>query len=266
MPSPKPSQTRPSDEAELLLKRVIDAALADETAVAAGIYLRLAAHADVNRRMKMLKGISASVKGAKGQGWKILLPFLLVDRDEGVIAQAALDIASLMPQDSTSVGLAGVQYLLEVSERFGYDDPLSGAIAAAILSLGDAKLWGHFDSAWAKLPPLSRQIAAATIGQFAAKSIILKTLQCLEKEKDAQVCGQLANSMRRLGSVAQIKGVVELDRIFPVYAGEPYRIMSEQNAQSMGQEIKDRLRALSQSKVAGKHMKPVLDVWLGSES
>ena len=142
----------------------------------------------------------------QGQGFEALLPFILVDPDPQVVANAALKTAVLFPARHTD-HLEGPRFVAHLAR--GREHPRRcGAILGGLMLLGDERLTPLIHDTWDCLPPESRIEAASRRSPFVFQAHVLLLIDLLEEEPDdcvrfaitgaqSQVNGPLANGQSK---------------------------------------------------------------------
>ncbi len=218
----------------------------------------------VDERMYMLLEISKQIEEKKGFGWEILMAFALGDTEHKIISTAAMNLAVLQPCPDGDA-LAGVRTVCQLVERIGYDSPKSASMLSGLLLLGDVQVFVFLHTAWEKLTPECRHIVASSWSGFSPRATVLMILDWLEKEDNEAVYGALAGTLGRMALGAHEGKIVDIQRAFPAYEGEPITVLGVQDVRTFGRGIKDRLEVLANKETGERVMPIVLQAWLGDE-
>lgn len=227
-------------------------------------YRKLTDITTVDERTSLLLEVSKQVEENEGLGWEILMAFALGDTEHRIVSTAAMNLAVLQPCPDGEA-LAGVRTVCQLVERLGYDSPKSASMLSGLLLLGDVQLFPFLNIAWQELTPECRHIVASSWSGLTARATSLMLLDWLERERNEGVYGALAGTLGRMALGAHDGKIVDIERSFPAYAGEPIKVLGVQDVRTFGRGIKDRLEALANKETGERVMPIVLQAWLGDE-
>jgi hypothetical protein len=256
-------QKKQEEQADAILSELFSKAVADSPETIP-TYRRLENVTTVAERMTILLGISQQIENNKGVGWEILMPFVLGDTEHKIISTAAMNLAVLQPCPDGEA-LSGVNTICHFVDKVGYDSPRSASMLSGLLLLGDVQVFVFLHTAWEKLTPECRHIVASSWSGFSPRATVLMILDWLEKEENEAVYGALAGTLGRMALGAHEGKIVDIQRSFPAYAGEPLIILGVQDVRTFGRGIKSRLEALANKETGDRVMPIVLQAWLGDD-
>jgi hypothetical protein len=228
------------------------------------VYRQLAEITTTDERTSFLLGFSKRIEDHDGFAWEILTAFILGDTEHKIISTAAMNLAVLQPCPDGEE-LAGVRTVFKLVERVGFDSPRSASMLSGLLLLGDVQLFPFLNQAWQELTPECRHIVASSWSGLTARATVLMLLDWLEREENESVYGALAGTLGRMALGAHDGKIVDIQRSFPAYAGEPINVLGVQDVRTFGRGIKDRLDALANKETGDRVMPMVLQAWLGDE-
>ena len=123
-----------------------------------------------------------AITSHQGHGFEALLPFIVVDPDPQVVANAALKTAVLFPARHSD-HLEGPRFVARLTR--GREHPKRcGAILGGLMLLGDERLTPLIHETWDCLPPESRIEAASRRSPFVFRAHVLLLIDLLEEEPD----------------------------------------------------------------------------------
>ena len=123
------------------------------------VYIAWAETVDSQDRLLLCQAMNDAIRSHQGHGFEALLPFIVVDPDPQVVANAALKAAVLFPARHADPleGPRFVARLMRVREH----PRRCGAILGGLMLLGDERLTPLIHDTWDCLPPESRIEAAS---------------------------------------------------------------------------------------------------------
>jgi len=256
-------QKKHGEHVDALLREVFSKAV-EGNSDALPTYRKLADVTAVDERTSMLLEVSRQIEEKKGFGWEILMAFALGDTEHKIISTAALNMAVLQPCPEGEP-LAGVRTVCRLVEQIGYDDPRGASMLSGLLLLGDVKVFVFLHTAWEHLSPECRHIVASSWSGFSPRATVLMILDWLEREENEAVYGALAGTLSRMALGAHEGKIVDIQRAFPAYEGEPITVLGVQDVRTFGRGIQDRLEALANKEKGDRVMPLVVQAWLGDE-
>ncbi|TLM67390.1 MAG: hypothetical protein FDZ69_04660 [Deltaproteobacteria bacterium] len=189
-----------------------------------------------------------------------LLPFLLCDYDRQIVSSAALDFAVLQPGEEDP--MSGVNLLLEWATSEIAGNP--GAIFGGLVVCGDRRvtelLKAHRESL--SVAEVEEAIHCHS-GMLVAGSIefYLDWLGELDSERDASLYGAVAAGLANQVLGARDMVVRDIERSFPVGAGEPVEVKKKWPLKDYAKIIAPRLNAITARETGEPIMPHVLKVW-----
>jgi hypothetical protein len=256
-------QKKQEEHVDSLLRELFSKAVAGSPETVP-TYRRLIDITTVDERTSMLLEASEEIENRQGFGWEILMPFALGDTEHKIISTAAMNLAVLQPCPEGEA-LAGVRTICHFVDKVGYDSPRSASMLSGLLLLGDVQVFVFLHTAWEKLTPECRHIVASSWSGFSPRATVLMILDWLEKEENEAVYGALAGTLGRMALGAHEGKIVDIQRSFPAYAGEPITILGAQDVRTFGRGIKSRLEALANKETGDRVMPIVMQAWLGDD-
>src|ERR1700680_730705 len=176
-------QTRTSDShviaALAQYAQILDAASFD---AAIDVYTAWGKTVDSQNRLLLCQAMNDAIISRQGQGFEALLPFILVDPDPQVVANAALKTAVLFPARHRDP-LEGPRFVARLT-RVREHPRRCGAILGGLMLLGDERLTPLIYDTWDGLPPESRIEAASRRSPFVFRAHVLLLIDLLEVEPD----------------------------------------------------------------------------------
>src|ERR1700676_3209632 len=164
-------------------------------------------------RLLLCQAMNDAIKSHQGHGFEALLPFIVVDPDPQVVANAALKTAVLFPARHTD-HLEGPRFVAHLTR--GREHPKRcGAILGGLMLLGDERLTPLIHDTWDGLLPESRIEAASRRSPFVFRAHVLLLIDLLEEEPDDCVRFAIADTLGKLASRAQKVGVIDDERVLP---------------------------------------------------
>ena len=192
---------------------------------------------------------------------RALLPFLVFDRDRPLVSAAALDYALLSPDDPEEP-LAGVDFLLDVSEQGGFAN--GPAVLGGLLMSADRRIL-------ARLKPLVRLLSCEGIeeliqcrGRFLTAGVVefyLDWLEQLDSVRDADAYGAVAAGLANL-AISHDRGPVhDIERVIPGTPEEAVRIVQQWTFADYAALIAPRLQVLAEREEGEPVITEVMAIW-----
>ena len=115
------------------------------------VYIAWGKTVDAQDRLLLCQAMNDAISSHQGHGFEALLPFIVVDPDPQVVANAALKTAVLFPARHTD-HLEGPRFVAHLMR--GREHPKRcGAILGGLMLLGDERLTPLIHDTWDCLPP-----------------------------------------------------------------------------------------------------------------
>jgi len=228
------------------------------------VYIAWAKTVDSQDRLLLCRAMNDAIISRQGQGFEALIPFILVDPDPQVVANAALKTAVLFPARHRDP-LEGPRFVARLTR--GREHPKRcGAILGGLMLLGDERLTPLIQDTWDCLPPASRIEAASRRSPFVFRPHVLLLIDLLEEEPDDCVRSAIADTLGKLASRAQKVGVIDAERVIPGWKanGNPFVVREHFSRGEFASEIVDRLDYLCVTEaVTAKVMPLACLLWKG---
>jgi len=208
-------------------------------------------------RLLLCQAMNDAIRSHQGHGFEALLPFIVVDPDPQVVANAALKTAVLFPARHTD-HLEGPRFVASLTR--GRQHPKRcGAILGGLMLLGDERLTPLIRETWDGLPPESRIEAASRRSPFVFRANVLLLIDLLEEEPDDCVRFAIADTLGKLASRAQIVGVIDSERVIPGWKadGNPFVVREHFSRGEFASEIVDRLEYLCVTEAVTEKVLPL---------
>jgi hypothetical protein len=212
---------------------------------------------DSQERLLLCQAMNDTIKSHQGHGFQALLPFIVVDPDPQVVANAALKTAVLFPARHTD-HLQGPRFVAHLTR--GREHPKRcGAILGGLMLLGDERLTPLIHDTWDGFPPVSRIEAASRRSPFVFRAHVLLLIDLLEDEPDDCVRFAIADTLGKLASRAQKVGVIDAQRVIPGWKanGTPFVVREHFSRGEFASEIVDRLDYLCVAEAVTKKVMPL---------
>jgi hypothetical protein len=241
--------------------QILDAASFD---AAIDVYTAWGKTVDSQDRLLLCQAMNDAIISRQGQGFEALLPFILVDPDPQVVANAALKTAVLFPARHRDP-LEGARFVARLT-RIREHPRRCGAILGGLMLLGDERLTPLIHDTWDCLPPESRIEAASRRSPFVFRAHVLLLIDLLEEEPDDCVRSAIADTLGKLASRAQKVGVIDAERVIPGWKadGNPFVVREHFSRGEFASEIVDRLDYLCVTEaVTEKAMPLACLLWKG---
>jgi hypothetical protein len=146
------------------------------------VYIAWGKTVDYQDRLLLCQAMNDAIRSHQGHGFEALLPFIVVDPDPQVVANAALKTAVLFPARHSD-HLEGPRFVADLTR--GREHPKRcGAILGGLMLLGDERLTPLIHDIWDGLPPESRIEAASRRSPFVFQAHVLLLIDLLEEEPD----------------------------------------------------------------------------------
>ena len=231
--------------------------------VLAEIYALYAERTDPSDRQTILSQVTEFVEDHEGDGYNALWLFIAVDPDDELRAEAALNLASLIPADDEEpfTGVATVLNYIGQQAAKGRDVT---SIFAGILHLGDARLLPMLEATWDKLPEGVQTGVPNFSPMFASHAVVQFYLRQLERGCEESVFGSICAGLVKLAKNAcrTESGVVDVERAFPAYADDdPIEVIEKWTLTEYLEEIRPRLEKLVAAESEPKLLPKVIRVW-----
>jgi len=208
------------------------------------VYIAWGKTVDAQDRLLLCQAMNDAISSHQGHGFEALLPFIVVDPDPQVVANAALKAAVLFPARHSD-HLEGPRFVAHLTR--GREHPKRcGAILGGLMLLGDERLTPLIHETWDGLPPESRIEAVSRRSPFVFRAHVLLLIDLLEEEPDDCVRFAIADALGKLASRAQKVGVIDAERVIPGWRanGNPFVIREQFSRGEFASEIVDRLEYL----------------------
>ena len=189
--------------------------------------------------------------------------FLALDPDDELRAEAALNLASLVPADEEEPFCGPEMVLNYVAEQAAKGMDVT-SIFSGILHLGDARLLPMLEATWDKLPEAVRMRVPNGSPIFCSHAMIQFYLMQLEKGCEegvfGSVCAGLVNLVKSASRIES--GVVDVERVFPAYTDDdPIQVVEKWTLSEYLEVIRPRLAKLAEEESDSKVLPKVIRVW-----
>jgi len=229
-----------------------------------GAYKHWMTRSTPNDRINALQMVTTLVEQHDGAGYIGLMAFVEADTDHQVVSTAALNLASVAPDQGLEY--AGASFVLNnlmVKPKLDADD---GAKLGGVLLLGDRRVLEPAKRVWQRLPVEGRHVAMKMRSGANYLAILEFLLWALEDEKDAGVFGSIAGALRTM--TQQSQRVLDITRHLPTWeAGEdgPIEIVRETTVGEIGDSMRERLESLIAAEPGEEKVLPeAFSWWLGT--
>src|SRR5271165_3531204 len=118
------------------------------------VYIAWAKTVDSQDRLLLWQAMNDAITSHQGHGFEALLPFIVVDPDPQVVANAALKTVVLFPARHRDP-LEGARFVVRLT-KVREHPKRCGAILGGLMLLGDERLTPLIHVTWLCLPPESR--------------------------------------------------------------------------------------------------------------
>ena len=226
-----------------------------------GLYRHAVTQLDVSDRLEMLTEFSRSTEEQHGKGHMGLMMFLAVDDNSAVQSSAALSLSVLFdPEDGDE--LAGPAFVVRTLLNRESDPESQGIGLGGVLLLGDKRVMPLLEDAWGQLSEEAQLAMTKAKSGFVSEGIVEFWLNCLESGCSESVFGSVVAAIAKMPVIAQVPFVVDIERLFPAYAGgEPMRPLRRTSFEDYLEEIRPRLEALEEEESEPKLIPKIYEVW-----
>lgn len=230
-----------------------------------GLYRHAMEKLDVSDRLEMLTQFSEMTELQKGQGHMGLMMFLAVDDAPAVQSSAALSLSVLYDPEYGD-DLAGPAFVIRTLLNRESDPEAQGIGLGGVLLLGDKRVMPLLEDAWAQLSEGAQLAMTKAKSGFVSEGIVEFWLNCLESGCSESVFGSVVAAIAKLPAIAQVPLVIDIERLFPAYAGgEPMRPLRQTSFSDYLEEIRPRLEALEEEESGLKLIPKIYEVWENPE-
>ena len=221
------------------------------------VYIAWGKTVDYQDRLLLCQAMNDAIRSHQGRGFEALLPFIVVDPDPQVVANAALKTAVLFPARHTD-DLDGPRFVARLT-RVREHPRRCGAILGGLMLLGDERLTPLIHDTWDGLPPEFRIEAASRRSPFVFRAHVLLLIDLLEEEPDDCVRTAIADTLGKLASRAQNVGVIDSERVIPGWKanGNPFVVREYFSRGEFASEIVDRLEYLCVTEAMTEKVMPL---------
>lgn len=226
-----------------------------------GLYRHAMTQLDVSDRLEMLTEFSRSTEEQHGKGHMGLMMFLAVDDNPAVQSSAALSLSVLFdPEDGDE--LAGPAFVVRTLLNRESDPESQGVGLGGVLLLGDKRVMPLLEEAWEQLSEEAQLAMTKAKSGFVSEGIVEFWLNCLESGCSESVFGSLVAAIAKMPVIAQVPFVLDIERLFPAYAGgEPMRPLRRTSFSDYLEEIRPRLEALEEEESEPKLIPKIYEIW-----
>jgi hypothetical protein len=230
-----------------------------------GLYRHAVTQLDVNDRLEMLTEFSRSTEEQHGKGHMGLMMFLAADDNPAVQSSAALSLSVLYdPEDGDE--LAGPAFVVRTLLNRENDPEAQGIGLGGVLLLGDKRIMPLLEEAWEQLSEAAQLAMTKAKSGIVSEGIVEFWLNCLESGCSESVFGSVVAAIAKLPAIAQVPLVVDIERLFPAYAGgEPMRPLRRTSFADYLEEIRPRLEALEEVESEPKLIPKIYEIWKNPE-
>ena len=230
-----------------------------------GLYRHAMTQLDVGDRLEMLTEFSRSTEEQHGKGHMGLMMFLAVDDNPAVQSSAALSLSVLFdPEDGNE--LAGPAFVVRTLLNRESDPESQGIGLGGVLLLGDKRVMPLLEDAWEQLSEEAQLAMTKAKSGFVSEGIVEFWLNCLESGCSESVFGSVVAAIAKMPVIAQVPFVVDIERLFPAYAGgEPMRPLRRTSFADYLEEIRPRLDALEEVESEPKLIPKIYEIWENPE-
>jgi hypothetical protein len=230
-----------------------------------GLYRHAVAQLDLSDRLEMLTEFSRSTEEQHGKGHMGLMMFLAVDDNPAVQSSAALSLSVLYdPEDGDE--LAGPAFVVRTLLNRESDPESQGVGLGGVLLLGDKRVMPLLEDAWEQLSEEAQLAMTKAKSGFVSEGIVEFWLNCLESGCSESVFGSVVAAIAKMPVIAQVPFVLDIERLFPAYAGgEPMRPLRRTSFSDYLEEIRPRLEALEEEESEPKLIPKIYEIWESPE-
>jgi hypothetical protein len=231
--------------------------------VLAEIYALFAERTVPSDRQTILSQVTEFVEGHEGDGYNALWLFIAVDPDEQLRAEAALNLASLIPADDEEPFTGPATVLNYIAQQAVKGRDVT-SIFAGILHLGDARLLPMLEATWDKLPREVQLRVPDFTPMFASHAVIEFYLKQLKRDCEKCLFGSVCNGLGKMAKHAchTESGVVDVERAFPAYSDDdPIQLLRKWTLREYLSEIRPTLKEIESQELEPKSSPKVLRMW-----
>jgi hypothetical protein len=221
---------------------------------------------DVSDRLELLSQFALLTEQQKGNGHMGLMMFLAGDDNRAVLSSAALSLCVMYdPQDDGE--LAGPEFVVRTLLSRESDPESQGAGLGGVLLLGNKRIMPLLEDAWEQISEEAQLEMTKAKSGFVTVGIVEFWLNCLENGCSESVFGSVVAAIAKMPVIAQVPMVLDVERLFPAYAGgEPMEIISQSSFEDYLEEIRLRLEALEKTESEPKLIPKIFEIWQNPES
>jgi hypothetical protein len=229
------------------------------------LYRHAVTQLDVSDRLEMLTEFSRSTEEQHGKGHMGLMMFLAVDDNPAMQSSAALSLSVLYdPEDGDE--LAGPAFVVRTLLNRESDPESQGVGLGGVLLLGDKRVMPLLEEAWEQLSEEAQLAMTNAKSGIVSEGIVEFWLNCLESGCSESVFGSVVAAIAKMPVIAQVPFVIDIERLFPAYAGgEPMRPLRRTAFADYLEEIRPRLKALEDEELEPKLIPKIYEVWENPE-
>ncbi len=228
------------------------------------LYARAVTELPQETRMQMVLDLSQLAEERKISG-NPLFPFLFRDPAPAIVSTAALNLAILWP-DVGDDPLAAIRYLTQQARHCAGrgEDDRAAAIVGGLLLLGDRRVIEDLKGCWRWLSIDGRVALLSRLNSgFVHAPVVEWLIEWLEDCEGGEF-GTVAAALTRLSPVANLRGVVEVQRALPIWSaadGQPLREIAKWSFGQFGERIRSRLELIAENESEPRVMHNVLEEW-----
>lgn len=135
-----------------------------------------------------------------------------------------------------------------------------------VLLLGDKRVMPLLEDAWEQLSEEAQLSMTKAKSGFVSEGIVEFWLNCLESGCSGSVFGSVVAAIAKMPVIAQVPFVLDIERLFPAYAGgEPMRPLRRTSFSDYLEEIRLRLEALEEVESEPKLIPKIYEIWESPE-
>jgi hypothetical protein len=238
-----------------------DASLADPISA---LYARAIAELPQETRMQMVLDLSQLAEERKISG-NPLFPFLFRDPAPAIVSTAALNLAILWPHVGDDP-LASIRYLAQQARHCADrgEDERAASMVGGLLVLGDRRVTDDLKGCWRWLSIDGRAALLSRLNSGFVHAPVVDWLIDWLEDCEGGEFGTVAAALTRLSPVANLRGVVEVQRALPIWSaadGQPLREIARWSFGQFGERIRPRLELIAENESEPRVMHNVLEEW-----
>ena len=220
---------------------------------------------DVNERLELLTEFCGMTEERQGEGHMGIMMFLAADNTYAVCSSAALSLSVLFdPKDQGE--LAGPSFVVNSVVNRNNDPLTQGASLAGVLLLGDRRLLPLLQEAWNQIEEEAQLEITNAKASLASEGLVEFWLFVLESGCSESIFGSTVAALAKMPAITKVPFVVEIQRLFPAYAGgEPMMILRQTSFSDYLNQIRPRLEALEQVESEPKLIPRIYEIWENPE-